>query len=85
MAFFEFVLSGFWTFCGVVILLGTIGKLAVYLIVGSLGALRGNSVQLGSSSDDEIVGAVKAALERGDLDASVERAELRNNRRARYR
>lgn len=84
MAFFEFALSGFWTFCGVVILLGTIGKLAVYLIVGSLGALRGIPVQLGSSSDDDIVGTVRKALDRGDLDASVARAVLRNGR-ARYR
>lgn len=80
-AFFEFALSGFWTFLGVVFLAGLMGRLAIYLVIGVIAAARGHSVRLGGGTmptSGKIIKAVRNALDDGKLDAPIARAMRRN-------
>ena len=49
MEFFEFALSGFWTFCGVSILLSIGGYYAVAFVAVLLTGIRGGNIKIGGS------------------------------------
>lgn len=85
-AFFELVLSGFWAFVGSFLLLAMLGSIAVRLIVGSMAALRGGVVNFGRrievrTKPEDVVNAVRNAIDSGDLDGPISRVIARNKRR----
>lgn len=84
MTFFEFALSGFWTFWGVVILIFVVGRLVLFTVVGLVSAARGIPVRFsseGKSTPEEIIKAVRDAMEEGKLDAALARSNMRNRQR----
>jgi hypothetical protein len=83
IGFFQFALSGFWTFLGVLILTSVIVKSAVILILGVVSLARGIPVKIYRSEQtrDDVLGIVKKAMDDGDLDASLSRVNHRNKMR----